>query len=90
MKSTPSTRRPIRLKKLPSRFGSLVTPLVLSLLMTCVVSLIATLRALGFSERLFGAWLDAWGLSWLVAFPVLLFVLPLVRRVVVLFVESPN
>ena len=57
-------------------------PLVLSLLMTFVVSTIATLRALGPGPDFFAAWPGAWMLSWLVAFPVLLLVLPLVRRIV--------
>jgi len=33
-------------------------------------------------------WLHAWGLSWLVAFPVLLCVLPLVRRIVMALVQN--
>jgi hypothetical protein len=35
-------------------------------------------------------WPTAWALSWLVAFPTLLMVLPLVRRIVALVVESPR
>ena len=88
MHSTSPSRRFLRLKKLPNRFGSLVTPLLLSLLMTCVVSFIATTRAQGFTGRLLETWLDAWGLSWLVAFPVLLVLLPLVRRTVALLVDN--
>ena len=33
-------------------------------------------------------WMSAWGLSWLVAFPVLLAVMPVVRRIVGLIVET--
>jgi len=32
--------------------------------------------------------MSAWGLSWLVAFPVLLAVMPVVRRIVGLIVET--
>jgi hypothetical protein len=31
--------------------------------------------------------MQAWGLSWLIAFPVLLLILPLVRRIVAALVE---
>lgn len=33
------------------------------------------------------AWMGAWGVSWLVAFPALLLLLPVVRRIVALVVE---
>ncbi len=64
-------------------------PLVLSLLMTFVVSAISTLRSLGFSQAVLEVWPAAWALSWLVAFPTLLAVLPLVRRIVALLVAPP-
>ncbi|MBM3116017.1 DUF2798 domain-containing protein [Jeongeupia naejangsanensis] len=73
-------------RKLPARYASVVMPLLLSLLMTCIVSVISTLRGIGpggFPQ----VWLAAWGLSWLVAFPVLLLVLPVVRRLTMLIVR---
>jgi hypothetical protein len=76
------------MRKLPARYGAIVMPLVLSVVMSCIVSLIATLRAAGFDGFAFGGWLQAWGLSWLVAFPTLLLVLPFVRRLVGLLVEK--
>ena len=35
-------------------------------------------------------WLQPWCLSWLVAFPTLLLVMPTVRRITGLFVEAPR
>jgi hypothetical protein len=67
---------------LPARAAPLLVPLLLSVVMTCVVSAVATLRALGFSAEAASRWPEAWGLSWLIAFPTLLVALPLVRRVV--------
>ena len=75
---TPRSQR----RKLPARYATIVSPLVLSLLMTFIVSFISTLKSLGFQPSLPAIWLTAWGLSWLVAFPTLLLVLPLVRRIV--------
>ncbi|TIS62582.1 MAG: DUF2798 domain-containing protein [Mesorhizobium sp.] len=71
-----------RRRKLPARYASVVSPLVLSLLMTFIVSFISTLKSLGLHHDLPAIWLTAWGLSWLVAFPTLLLVLPVVRRIV--------
>ncbi|MCM5569214.1 DUF2798 domain-containing protein [Burkholderiaceae bacterium FT117] len=74
--------------RIPARYAGIVMPLLLSLLMTLVVSLISTLRALGPIDGFLGTWLGAWGLSWLVAFPTLLLVLPIVRRLTAALVES--
>ena len=77
----------LRFKKLPPRYNGIVTPLVLSMLMCCIVSGISTLKGVGPAPGAFGIWISAWALSWLVAFPTLLFVLPLVRRIVGVLVE---
>ncbi|MFG1311592.1 DUF2798 domain-containing protein [Xanthobacter tagetidis] len=76
-------------RKLPARYAGIVMPLVLSVLMTFVVSAIATARSLGLGPDFVSTWPIAWGLSWLVAFPTLLLVLPVVRRIVGLVVEAP-
>lgn len=72
--------------RLPARYAAIVMPLLLSILMTFVVSAIATLRNLGLDPSFFGHWMQAWSLSWIVAFPTLLCILPLVRRLVGLIV----
>ena len=64
-------------------------PLILSVLMTFVVSMISTLKSLGPTPAFIATWPGAWALSWLVAFPTLLVVLPLVRRIVALVVAAP-
>ncbi|MCX8568475.1 DUF2798 domain-containing protein [Aminobacter sp. MET-1] len=77
-------------RKLPARYAALVMPLVLSVLMTSMVSAISTLKSLGPTPAFLATWPSAWALSWLVAFPTLLLVLPLVRRIVALVVEAPR
>ena len=74
-------------KRLPARYGALLMPLTLSLLMSGVVSFIATLKSVGVVSNLADLWLGAWQVSFLIAFPTLLVVLPLVRRIVSLLVE---
>lgn len=76
------TNNAARRRKLPARYAAVISPLVLSLLMTFIVSLISTLKSLGLHPSMPGIWMVAWGLSWLVAFPTLLVVLPIVRRIV--------
>jgi Protein of unknown function (DUF2798) len=78
-----------RRRKLPARTAGIVMPLVLSVLMTAVVSAVSTALNLGFTTAFAARWLGAWGVSWLVAFPTLLAVLPLVRRIVGWLVEAP-
>jgi len=79
-----------RFRKLPARYAALVMPFVLSLLMTCVISAISTLQALGPGAEFLGTWPRAWALSWLIGFPTLLLVLPVVRRIVALIVAAPQ
>ena len=76
------------MKKLPAKYMAIVMPFLLSVIMSCVVSFIATLKAFGFSDVLIAHWIQAWGLSWLVAFPVVLLVLPLVRKLSAMIVEK--
>jgi hypothetical protein len=67
---------------IPSRYAPILFGLILSGLMSLIVSGIATLRALGFGSGFVGNWLTAWAFSWAVAFPTVLIVAPLTRRLV--------
>ncbi len=72
-----------RRRKLPARYASIVMPFILSIMMTFIVSMIATAKTLGIAHpNLASSWMTAWALSWVVAFPVLLAILPIVRRMV--------
>ncbi|MBX4959105.1 DUF2798 domain-containing protein [Rhizobium lentis] len=73
--------------KLPKRYHTIVMPLILSLLMTSVVSAISIVRAQGLTTAALAMWPSAWALSWVIAFPVLLLVLPVVKRVTAAIVE---
>jgi hypothetical protein len=77
------------LRKLPARHEGWVMPLFLSAFMTCVVSLISTVFSIGVSDDLVQVWLSAWGLSWIVVFPLLLIVLPLAKIAAGWVVERP-
>jgi hypothetical protein len=85
---TPSTG-PFGLPKLPAKYANVVMPLFLSIIMTCIISLVSTLRGVGLVDGFVVLWLGSWGLSWVIAFPVLLLVLPLVRKATAAVVQMP-
>lgn len=75
------------LPKLPARYATWVMPLLLSIFMTFIVSLISTLRGVGLSPDMARIWMSSWALSWVFAFPTLLVVLPLVRKLTAAIVD---
>lgn len=78
------------LRKLPPRYAGIIIPLLLSVLMTFVVSGISTLRILGPGMAFLRAWPFNWAMSWAIAFPTLLAVLPMVRRLTSALVQPPR
>jgi hypothetical protein len=78
------------MQKLPPRHNAIAMPFVLSMLMTIMVSGISTLTVVGLKAGWHGLWYKAWLLSWAVAFPTMVFVLPIARRLVAQFVEQPG
>lgn len=67
---------------IPARFAPYLFSLILSALMSLLVSGVATLRALGAVDGFLWIWLTAWLNAWVVAYPALLLVSPLTRRIV--------
>lgn len=83
-------RGPLGIPLLHTRYTAIVMPFFLSVIMTCVVSLVATLRSAGLAPGVLSLWLGSWALSWVIAFPTLLVVLPLVRKATFGFVQMPH
>ncbi|MEM7521297.1 MAG: DUF2798 domain-containing protein [Pseudomonadota bacterium] len=73
---------------IPARFAPIVFGLILSGLMSFLVSGISTMRAMGLPEGFFGLWIGAWLPSWMVAFPTVLVVAPIARRLVAKIVRG--
>jgi hypothetical protein len=67
---------------IPARFAPVLFGLILSGLMSCVVSGIATWRAVGAQPGFIGDWAGSWMVSWAIAFPTVLIVAPITRRIV--------
>jgi hypothetical protein len=80
----------VEMKKLPAKYNAVAFPFALSTLMSFIISGVSTWRALGLVDGFLGKWMMAWGVSWLVAFPTVLLILPIVRKLVALFVEPPG
>lgn len=76
-------------RRLPARFMLPVTGLILSGIMTIVISGISTLLALGPGAEFLARWPIAWLSSWVIGFPTVLVVLPIVRRLVARIVAAP-
>ena len=66
---------------IPKRLEPVAFGFLLSGMMSLIVSGIATLLATGLHAGFAGQWLTAWVPSWAIAFPAVLVVAPLVRRI---------
>lgn len=76
-------------RRLPARYSLPLTGFILSGIMTLIISGISMTMALGVSRLALGAWPLAWISSWIIAFPTVLVVLPIVRRLVARIVAPP-
>lgn len=76
--------------KLPAKYAAWILPLILSGLMSGIISFINTVKNLGWIENLFSIFLSAWMMSWLFAYPIVLIILPIVRKITALFVDMPS
>ena len=75
--------------KLPSFFQPIIFGALLSGLMSFAVSGIATWNAIGFIPTFMTDWITSWLFAWAVAFPAVLVIAPLVRRLTGMLVEQP-
>jgi hypothetical protein len=67
---------------IPARFAPVLFSLIVTGLMSCLVSAIATFRAIGMAPEFLGTWMTSWAVAWAVAFPTMLVVAPATRRLV--------
>ena len=74
---------------IPPRYAPIVFGFILSGLMSFLVSGISTIRAVGLGDGLFALWLGNWSASWMIAFPAVLIVAPLTRKLVSKLVRAP-
>ena len=73
---------------IPQRFAPVLFGFILSGLMSLLVSGIATWRAVGLPDSFMGLWMAAWINAWLIAFPAVLLMAPITRRLVAKLVRK--
>ena len=59
----------------------------MALFMSSIMSLVITVLNVGFTDNIIALWLQAWGYAFCVAFPAVLVVAPVVRKIVALLVN---
>ena len=75
--------------KLSAKWATIVMPFILSCLMSGIVSLINMLRNLGWIDGFITLWFHNWMISWVFAFPIVLILLPMVRKLTSKLVDIP-
>ncbi len=65
-----------------ARYARAVFSLIMSGLMSCIVTGIATVKAIGFGPNTLADWLASWAFCWPIAFIVILSLGPSVQRLV--------
>ncbi|WP_390595098.1 DUF2798 domain-containing protein [Simiduia litorea] len=60
----------------------------MALLMSCLMSFVISLFNVGLVHNILFIWLKAWGFAFVIAFPAVVAVSPLVRRLVSLVIED--
>lgn len=66
--------------KLPQRTLILLVPLLLSFFMSSIVSFISIINSQGISSFQLDIWFYSWMASWMIAFPSVFILLPMVRK----------
>lgn len=78
-----------RVPKLPPKYALVVMPLLMSGLMSGIICMVNLLRAMGWSWQVLQVWPGTWLLAWAVAFPSVMVVMPLVKRLTLKLVRLP-
>lgn len=73
-----------------ARFAPVAFGFFLSMIMSAVISGVSTITTIGLTDELLGGWFRAWCSSWIIAFPAVLIVAPIVRRIVGRLTKPPT
>jgi len=76
-------------RKLPVRAFQPLFGLFMAVFMSFLMSGAITALNVGLPPEFFGRWMRAWGIAFSLAYPAILFVAPIARRLALRFAESP-
>lgn len=69
--------------KVPQKYSGILFTLLTAVFMSFLMSLVVTISNLGFFHAgFFGHWMKAWGFSFLIGYPIISIVIPVVRKIV--------
>lgn len=72
---------------IPVKYTPYVFSFFMALLMSCLMSLVISIYNVGLVDDIVSIWLKAWVFSFFVAFPAVIIVSPVVRKLVNLVVD---
>jgi hypothetical protein len=64
------------------KYHKIVFSFFMALLMSCIMSFVISLFNVGMVANIITIWLQAWGFAFVVAFPVVIIISPLVHKLV--------
>ncbi|PHS68545.1 MAG: hypothetical protein COB23_09265 [Methylophaga sp.] len=70
------------------KYQPLVFSFFMSLFMSCIMSLVISIFNLGLASDIVAVWLKAWSFAFVVAFPTIMLMSPIVHKVVNIVVDS--
>lgn len=70
------------------KYQSLVFAFFMALLMSCIMSFVVSVFNVGMVSDILHIWLKAWGFAFVVAFPTVTLVAPVVRKLTGLVLRS--
>lgn len=69
------------MRKLPPKWGLIVMPLLMSGMMSGIICMVNLLRVFGWRMDVLQEWPSTWLMAWAVAFPSVLLVMPVAKRI---------
>ncbi|MEZ5530485.1 MAG: DUF2798 domain-containing protein [Porticoccaceae bacterium] len=70
------------------KYQHVVFAFFMAMLMSCFMSLVISIFNVGLVDNIVEIWLHAWAFAFVVAFPTVMVVAPMVRRLVVLVIRN--
>lgn len=76
--------------KINKKYEMFATFVIMVFLMTMIVSFTSVSINNGFTNHFLMSWLKSWTISYVIALPVVIFVMPLSKKIVSKLVEDPK